>query len=193
MSSAAPGPGGEGHIRRYGDRSLIAAYGIGFCILFAFIGTFTYVNFVLTQPPLSIGQMQLGFAYLVFIPSVVTTPLAGLAVERFGLRMTLRGSLILACVGLPLLLAPSLAAVLTGLAVVASGAFLAQAATTGYVSRTMAVDRGMASGLYLASYFLGGLVGAALLGQVFDSLGWAGCVAGVALALGVAAVLAGRL
>ena len=31
---------------------LRADFGIGFCILFAFIGTFTYVNFVLTRPPL---------------------------------------------------------------------------------------------------------------------------------------------
>jgi len=28
---------------------------IGFCILFAFIGTFTYVNFVLVRTPLSLG------------------------------------------------------------------------------------------------------------------------------------------
>src|SRR5262249_43635441 len=39
---------------------LRAAFGIGFCILFAFIGTFTYVNFVLVREPLSLGRMQLG-------------------------------------------------------------------------------------------------------------------------------------
>jgi hypothetical protein len=52
---------------------LCAAFGIGFCILFAFIGTFTYVNFVLVRPPLSLGPMELGFVYFVFLPSVVTT------------------------------------------------------------------------------------------------------------------------
>ncbi len=56
---------------------LRAAFGIGFCILFAFIGTFTYVNFVLVRPPLSLGPMELGLVYVVFLPSVVTTPLAG--------------------------------------------------------------------------------------------------------------------
>ena len=35
---------------------LRAAFGIGFCILFAFIGTFTYVNFVLVRAPLSLGD-----------------------------------------------------------------------------------------------------------------------------------------
>jgi YNFM family putative membrane transporter len=34
-----------------------------------------------------------------------------------------------------------------------------------------------------------GLVGSAVLGQIFDALGWAACVAGIALSLGAAAVL----
>ena len=67
---------------------LRAAFGIGFCILFAFIGTFTYVNFVLVRPPLSLGPMQLGFVYFVFLPSIVTTLLAGRVVHRFGTRPT---------------------------------------------------------------------------------------------------------
>jgi hypothetical protein len=40
---------------------------------------------------------------------------------------------------------------------------------------------------------LGGLVGTAVLGQVFDAHGWAGCVAGIALALGAMALLTLRL
>ena len=54
-----------------------AAFGVGFCILFAFIGTFTYVNFVLVSPPFNVGMMTLGFVYFVFLPSILTTPLAG--------------------------------------------------------------------------------------------------------------------
>ena len=61
---------------------LLASFGIGFCILFAFIGTFTYVNFVLVREPLLLGRMALGFVYLVFLPSIVTTPFAGAAVQR---------------------------------------------------------------------------------------------------------------
>ena len=35
--------------------SLRASFGIGFCILFAFIGTFTFVNFILVAPPLALA------------------------------------------------------------------------------------------------------------------------------------------
>jgi YNFM family putative membrane transporter len=171
---------------------LRAAFGIGFCILFAFIGTFTYVNFVLVRPPLSLGPMQLGFVYFVFLPSVVTTLLAGWATRRFGTRPTLWSGLGLAAVGLPLLLLPNLAAVLAGMVLVGVGTFLAQATATGFVSQAATADRGSASGLYLASYFAGGLLGTAVLGQAFDRIGWPACVAGIALSLGIAALLALR-
>lgn len=172
---------------------LLAAFGIGFCILFAFIGTFTYVNFVLVREPLSLGRMALGFAYFVFLPSIVTTPFAGAAVQRFGTRPTCWGALALAGLGLPLLLFPNLAAVIVGMVLVGVGTFLAQAAATGFVARSAAADRGSASGIYLACYFSGGLVGSAVLGQLFDRVGWPACVAGVTIALAAAALLALRL
>ena len=172
---------------------LRAAFGIGSCILFAFIGTFTYVNFVLVRSPLSIGPMQLGFIYFVFLPSIFTTLLAGRAVHRWGTRPTLWSSLALAGVGLPLLLLPTLTAVLLGMVLVGVGTFFAQATTTGFVSHAATADRGSASGIYLACYFAGGLVGTAILGQIFDRIGWPACVGGISLSLGVAAVLARRL
>jgi predicted MFS family arabinose efflux permease len=172
---------------------LRAAFGIGFCILFAFIGTFTYVNFVLVKPPLSLGPMQVGFVYFVFVPSILTTLLAGAPVRRLGTRPTLWGALLLAALGLPLLVTHSLAAVLLGMVVIGVGTFFAQAVATGFVSRAATGDRGSASGMYLASYFTGGLVGTALLGQVFDRFGWSACVTGIALSLALAAVLTVRL
>ena len=69
------------------------------------------------------------------------------------------------------------------------GTFFAQAAATGFVGRAATADRGSASGIYLACYFFGGLVGSAVLGQLFDRLGWAACVAGIALSLIAAAAL----
>jgi predicted MFS family arabinose efflux permease len=175
------------------DARLRAAFGIGFCILFAFIGTFSYINFVLMRAPLSVGMMQIGVIYFVFLPSIITTPLAGAAVTRFGTRLTLWSSLGLAAVGLPLLLAPHLAPVLLGMVLVAAGTFFAQAVATGFVSRTATVDRGSASGLYLASYFLGGLIGSAVLGQLFDRFGWSSCLVGIGASLLAAVVLAARL
>jgi YNFM family putative membrane transporter len=190
----ATGPGMSSHfaawIMHLKNPSLRASFAIGFCILFAFIGTFTYVNFVLVQPPFTVGAMTLGLVYFVFLPSIVTTPLAGRAVKQFGTRATFWVSLGVASLGLPLLLLPSLAAVLTGMVLVGVGTFFAQATATGFVSRAATSDRGSASGLYLACYFFGGFAGAAILGQLFDGFGWPACVAGIGVSLAVAAVLA---
>jgi predicted MFS family arabinose efflux permease len=178
------------HLR---NPALRAAFAIGFCILFAFIGTFTYVNFVLVRLPFSLAPMTLGLVYFVFLPAIVTTPLAGRAVDYFGTRKTFWGSLAVAGVGLPLMLLPDLIGVLAGMVLVSAGTFFAQATATGFVSRAATTDRGSASGLYLASYFAGGMVGSAVLGQLFMRFGWPGCVAGIGVSLAAAALLAVRL
>lgn len=192
MESRAPATA-RGWLRHFRSAPLRASFGIGFCILFAFIGTFTYVNFVLVAQPLSLGPMNLGLVYFVFLPAVVTTLFAGRVALSFGVRPTIWGALAIAGVGLPLLLIGNLPAVLAGLTLVGVGTFFAQAATTGFVGRAGTEDKGSASGIYLASYFIGGLVGTALLGQLFDRFGWSACVAGIALSLAVAAALAVRL
>jgi predicted MFS family arabinose efflux permease len=178
------------HLR---DGRLTAGFGIGFCLLFAFIGTFSFVNFVLVAPPLDLGMMQVGFVYFVFLPAILTTPLAGSIAGRLGTRPTLWASLAVALIGLPLLVSPHLRTVLTGMVMVAAGTFFAQAIATGFVSRTAASNRGAASGLYLASYFTGGLAGSIVLGLLFDRIGWTACVAGIGCALLVACALTIRL
>lgn len=194
---AATGPATNSTLAIWGEhlrnRPLRASFAIGFFILFAFIGTFTYVNFVLVREPFALGRMALGFVYFVFLPSIVTTPIAGRTASRFGTQRAFWGALAIAGAGLPLLLLPELAAVMAGLALVGVGTFFAQATATGFVGRAATTDRGSASGIYLACYFFGGLVGSAVLGQIFDRLGWTACVAAIGASLLLAALFAVRL
>jgi predicted MFS family arabinose efflux permease len=201
LRRAAPLAGDAGAMRpplqrlaaHLSNNCLRCSFGIGFCILFAFIGAFTYVNFVLARSPLALTPMSLGLVYFVFAPSMVTTPLAGRIASRIGPRPSFWCALALACAGLPLLLIPNLLPVLAGLVLVAVGTFFAQAVATGFVGRAAKSDRAVASGLYLTSYYLGGLVGAAVLGQLFDGLGWAATVTAIGASLVLAAGLAALL
>src|SRR5882672_9100772 len=83
--------------------------------------------------------------------------------------------------------------VLTGMVLVGAGTFFAQASATGFVGQAASENRGVASGTYLACYFFGGLVGSAILGQLFDHLGWTACVAGVGATIALAASLTTQL
>ena len=170
--------------------ALRSGFAVGFLILFAFIGTFTYVNFVLVRPPISLSMMSVGLVYFVFIPAAFTTPLAGYVTRRIGTRAAFWGASLAALAGLPLLLSTQLAQVLAGLAVVGAGTFFAQAVATGFVGRAATADRAAASGIYLACYYFGGVAGSALLGQVFERFGWAACVGVIGLSLVLAAILA---
>ncbi|MFM9976143.1 MAG: MFS transporter [Beijerinckiaceae bacterium] len=172
---------------------LRAGFGIGFLILFAFIGIFTYVNFVLSAAPIAISPMSLGVVYFVFLPAMFSTPTAGRLAVRFGTRNALWLGLLVAGIGLPLLLLPNLVSVLVGMVLVGVGTFFAQAIGTGYIGREAKTDRAAASGLYLASYYFGGLMGAAMIGQIFDRFGWNASVAVVGVSLVIAGLLAMRL
>ena len=162
---------------------LFAGYGIGFLILFVFIGVFSYVNFVLMRPPIGLGMMSLGAVYFVFAPSIVATPWAGAVARRFGARNALYGGLAVALLGLSLLASATLWVVVTGMVLTGLGTFFAQATATGQVSRVAGPARSQASGFYLAFYFAGGLAGAAIIGNVFERFGWTACLVVMGLAL----------
>ena len=83
--------------------------------------------------------------------------------------------------------------VLAGMVLVGVGTFFAQASATGFVGQAAHENRGVASGTYLACYFFGGMVGSAVLGQLFDRFGWTACVAGVGASLAIAACVTTQL
>lgn len=161
--------------------ALRVAFGIGFAILFVFVGIFTYVNLYLTDQ-LGLDPANLGLVYLVFLPAVFTTPYAARAVREYGPRRVFEVATVVVFCGLILAFMPHLVAVLAGLTLVGAGTFFMQAAATAFVGRTAETNRAAANGLYLTSYYVGGLTGAFLLGQVNAFAGWAavnGILAGV--------------
>ncbi len=176
-------------LKHLADPALRRTFAIGFLILFGFIGVFTYVGFVLMRPPQALSMTALGLVFLVFLPSMVTTPMAGSVARSVGPGPASAASLALALVGLVMVLLPSLAAVIAGMTLIGVGTFFAQAVATGHVGRIAKGDKAAASGLYLSSYYCGGLAGAAVIGQLFDRLGWTWAIAGVFAALALAAVL----
>jgi MFS transporter, YNFM family, putative membrane transport protein len=175
--------------RHFAVPSLRATFGIGFLILFIFVGVFTYVNLYLVKD-VGLAPMSLGLVYLIFAPAIITTPLAANQVKRYGSKRAMFVSLGAVLGGMLLTLSSSVWIILCGLSIIGMAIFFAQAAATGYLSKSVTNDRAQANGLYLTSYYLGGLMGAIILGQINMANGWLGTAAALGAVILVAMSLA---
>jgi fucose permease len=85
-------------------------------------------------------------------------------------------------------LAPPLPVIVAGLALCATGVFIAQATASSYIGAVTTQDRALAVGLYSTFYYAGGSVGAVLPAALWNRGGWPGCV-GLIAAVQVAGVV----
>jgi predicted MFS family arabinose efflux permease len=176
-------------LRHLGNPQLLATYAVGFGVLFNFIATFTYVSFHLAAPPYDFSATLLGAIFITYLVGTVATPMAGCAVNRFGRRTFMLGTLALWIGGAFLMLAPSLAAIIAGLTVCATCGMMCQAISTGTVTATAHEGRSSAVGLYVTSFYTGGAAGAVLPGLAWNGGGWPAVVAMVAAMLALMAVI----
>ena len=178
------------HLR---DRRLLSAYCVGFNVLFGLVTMFTYVNFFLAAPPYRLDAGQLGLVFCVYLIGIAVTPTAGWWIDRLGQRRMLLLAAAVSAAGCACTLLPSLWAVVAGLAVFCSGAFICQSAATSYVGLVAGANRSSAAGLYLTFYYAGGALGAVLPGLAWAQGGWTACVAVAILVQAIMAGIASRL
>jgi predicted MFS family arabinose efflux permease len=177
------------HLR---NGQLLATYAAGFCVLFTFVAMFTYVNFHLAAPPFSLNTQQLGLVFGVYLIGAAITPTAGFWIDRLGNRRALVLALFIAVCGSAITLIESLVAVMAGLALVCTGVFIAQSASSSYLGKVARFGKAAAVGLYVMCYYAGGSVGAAAPGIVWHWGGWNATVLLIAVVQGLTMGLALR-
>jgi len=175
------------HLR---NRRFVAICALGFCVLFSLVGSFTYVNLYLAQPPFSLSTAGLANVFCVYLLGVVVTPMAGRLIVRHGFLRAVLSTLPLSACGLLLTLLPTLAAVIAGLAVCSCGVFICQSATISHIADNVTEGRSLATGLYYLSYYAGGAAGTWLAGLAFESWNWGGAVLVIILFQALAAGIA---
>lgn len=165
----------------WANPALRGAFAVGFLILFVYVGLFTYINWHLVEA-LGVSDRYLGLVYLIFIPALIATPWAGEVAKRFGSQRMLIVAISIASIANLATLFPSVIVTLAALAVVGAATSFSQTAATGFVSERSKPNQATANGLYLSSYYTGGLAGAFTLGHVEALTGWTGVVIGLVLA-----------
>ncbi len=162
---------------------LLATCVIGFGMLFSNVALFTYVNFMLVEPPFGLTPAQLGGVFGVYLVGLVTTAIASRVAVRIGRRATVAVGLGLSAIGLALTLLPSLPAVIVGLALVTAGLMTAQAMSLSYIGVAVRRARSAAVGVYVTIFYIGGSLGGTLPGLMWQAFGWLGVVAAIYAAL----------
>jgi predicted MFS family arabinose efflux permease len=164
-------------VRHLGNLQLMATCAVGFGVLFNFIAIFTYVSFRLAAPPYNFTPSLLGAVFVTYMAGTIVTPWTGRVVMRYGRRTLMIGVISVWLVGLALLLAPPLTAIMVGLSLCAACGMLCQATSTGFVTASATEGRSSAIGLYVSSFYIGGSVGGATAGALWSTAGWSAVVA----------------
>ncbi len=175
-AAAMPAPP-RAYLRELVQPRLLATYAVGFNVLFTLVATFTYVTFYLSDPPFELGPVALSSMFVVYLFGAVVTPIAGRFIDRVGSRRTLAVAALCGILAGALTLVPRLWVVALGLAVACSAAFVSQSASTSFLHRAVRSDaHAAASGVYVASYYLGGSAGGVVPALAWRAGGWPACV-----------------
>jgi YNFM family putative membrane transporter len=169
---------------------LLATFGIGFCMLFTLVSVFSYITFYLAAPPFHLSTEQLSWLFAVYLFGLLATLGAGTVLARIGLRHGMLAACAISFSGVLITLIHSLATVGLGLALAASGVFIAQTCANSFLrDAAPAGARVSAAGMYICSYYIGGTVGGVLPGFAWSYARWPGCAALTCGFLVVAVVL----
>ena len=179
-------------LRHFRNPRLVATFAVGFGMLFALVGTFTYITFYLADAPFHLSTETLSYLFAIYLIGLIVTPAGGYLVTRVGMRIGIAFAIGACLAGVLITLSHSLwLVVLAGLGLVCTGVFIAQATANSFL-RIAAPPGGRASaaGLYICCYYCGGTAGGVIPAYMWTLGKWPACVALIACELAVTLAIA---
>jgi MFS transporter, YNFM family, putative membrane transport protein len=179
------------HLR---DPGLLCLFGIGFLVMGAFVTVYNYLGFRLLAAPFDLPAQLVGLIFLGYVAGTWASTTAGRLGDRIGRRKVMWGATLVGVLGAWVTVPDNLIAVLAGLLLVTVGFFGAHSLASSWVGRRATLLRGgspgVASSLYLCTYYLGSSIGGAVGGIAYDDASWFGVAVYVSGLLVVALGLA---
>jgi MFS transporter, YNFM family, putative membrane transport protein len=175
------------------DPGLLCLYGLAFLSMGGFISLYNYIGFRLLAAPYNLSHYQVSLIFLVYLLGSFSSGVAGRLIHRFGRPFMIRLTLGVMMGGTLITLSGSLPLIVAGVGIFTCGFFSAHAIASSWVGRRALTAKAQASSLYLFAYYLGSSVSGTVGGLFWQSYGWNGVAAMIALlllaAFGVAALL----
>jgi YNFM family putative membrane transporter len=178
--------------RALSDPGLLALYGIGSCVVGAFVAVFNALGFRLTGAPFHLGVGAASLVFSVYLVGTASSTVAGRLADRFGRRAVAPFGCLIGLAGLLLTLPAWLPSLVAGVAMLTAGFFVVHGVASGWVparAHAGGISTGQAASLYLFAYYTGSSVFGSLGGRAWSDAGWAGVVALASLLLCMAAAL----
>jgi len=141
--------------RHLHDFGLVALFLEGFALMGSFVTVYNYISYRLVSRPYNLSQTEVGLIFIVYLVGVGSSALVGDLAGRVGRRKVLWAMILVMLSGVCLTFLSSLAAIITGIAVMTFGFFGAHSIASSWVGLRAQSDKAQASSLYLFFYYLG--------------------------------------
>lgn len=172
------------------DSHLRNFYVVVFCFFFAFAAMMNFLPFRLTELQGEASSLRIGLVYSGYLCGVVTALGSSAICRRLGGELpAIRYGLLVYGVSLFGFLTRTVPLLFVLMFLFCGAMFLVHSTCSSYLNRIGGNDKGMVNGLYVASYYFGGMLGSFLPGLLYRHFGWSVLVFGLAAVVTVAVIM----
>lgn len=156
------------------DKGLPWLFAEAFLLMGAFVTIYNYASYRLLAPPFSLSQSHVGAIFMVYLIGVGSSAWMGSIAGKLGRRRVLWTAFAIMLAGVALTATQSLAAIVTGIALVTFGFFGGHSIASSWVGKRAPLAKAHASSFYLFSYYMGSSIAGSLGGFAWTHAGWNG-------------------
>lgn len=168
---------------------LIALCVIGFICMGSFVTLYNFIGYPLVSPPFNLSHTLAGCIFIVYLVGTFSSAFMGKMADKIGHKKALLVSMLIFISGDILTLAETLPFKILGIAIFTFGFFAAHAVASGWVARSVAFNRALASSSYLLFYYVGSSIMGTTGGHFLLRYGWNGVVFFIATALSIGTLI----
>ncbi|KOY81398.1 MFS transporter [Lysinibacillus macroides] len=155
---------------------LLLLFGFGIILQLSFTGMWSFIPYYLVEPPFLLSLKMISFIFLAYGLGIIGSPIANALANKVGIAKIRTIGVLLLVGGILCTVSTSLALIVVGLCIACLGFFTTHSLTSATVSRTASHQKGLASSLYLVSYYIGVAAGSTLLSPIWLHFKWHGIV-----------------
>lgn len=155
---------------------LLFAFIFGMMVQFGFSGIWTYVPFYLVDEPFQLSVKIISLIYFTYFLGIIGSIIAGRFAGRHGIIPIMFVGLFIMSIGSLTTMIMDTFFVVTGLALVCFGFFIAHSMASTWVGSTAEHHKSGATSFYLVSYYIGAGVGGTAIGTIWSGFSWMGVI-----------------